>query len=148
MSYNYCVGRFTFYKPHRIFLHYAYAITAALISFLLNIRINLFYRTTIAVLTLIICMLTSYKKKTTIQSVYMFAISAFVNIIICFLLDNSIFYRYMLFYLCHNLRIYKISEFSGKIIKKIFYKSENIGDSYYSIITGNSYVCSGFRFYC
>ena len=74
-----------FINPHRIFLHYAYAITAALISFLLNIRINLFYRTTIAVLTLIICMLTSYKKKTTIQSVYMFAISAFVNIIICFL---------------------------------------------------------------
>lgn len=78
-----------FINPHRNFLHYAYAVTAALISFLLNIRINLFYRTTIAVLILIICMLTSYKKKTTIQSVYMFAISAFVNIIICFLLDNS-----------------------------------------------------------
>lgn len=73
----------------RTILSSAYALAAGLISFLINIKINLFYRLIISAIIFILCMLTSDKKKKTIQSVYMFAGIAFLNTVICILMNNS-----------------------------------------------------------
>lgn len=73
----------------RTILSSAYALAAGLISFLVNIKINLFYRLIISAIIFILCMLTSEKKKKTIQSVYMFAGISFLNTVICILINNS-----------------------------------------------------------